>query len=61
MNAFFSLFALAIIVALYVGIVYAISYAVDGREGVKHKAFWWVFFFGLIGAIIVTLKNIRDK
>ena len=53
---------LVIIFALliYIGICAVISSAVKSYSGGR-KPFWWVFFFGVIGAIITILLDIRDK
>lgn len=61
MDTLAAFIGLAFIIGLYVLIVWAVSSAIDGRKPVKHKSFWWVFFFGLVGGIIATLLEIRDK
>lgn len=45
---------------LYLLFVILLSNAVDNKT-TRHKSFWWVFFFGLVGAIIAILLDIRDK
>ena len=46
---------------LYVFLVALFSMAIDGGGKPRHKSFWWIFFLGVVGAVIVTLLNIRDK
>ena len=46
---------------VYVLLVWWLSSAVDGDGERKHNSFWWVFFLGVIGAVIATLLEIRDK
>lgn len=56
-----AIFGLFLMVLLYVLLVWWLSSAVDGDGYRKHKSFWWVFFLGIIGAVIATLLEIRDK
>lgn len=53
--------ALFLMVVFYLLLVWWLSSAVDGDGPRKHKSFWWVFFLGIIGAVIATLLEIRDK
>ena len=50
----------AIIIA-YVCLVAIFAAAIDSGGNPRHKSFWWIFFFGIAGAVIATLLNIRDK
>ena len=61
MDTFAAFVGLLFVIALYVFIVWLVSRAIDGSGQRKHKSFWWVFFFGLVGGIIATLLEIRDK
>ncbi len=48
------------IVAFYIAFVLLLSNAVRSKTG-GHNPFWWVFFLGIIGAVIVILLDIRDN
>ena len=52
------IFVLLFFIGVYVGIVALISSALQMKNG--RSAFWWIFFFGLIGAVIALLIDIRD-
>lgn len=54
-------FGLLFILITYTLLVWWLSSAVDGNGYREHKSFWWVFFLGVIGAVIATLLEIRDK
>ena len=58
MDSIAFLLGLVIVIVIYVGIVSIISNSLKIKNG--GLAFWWVFFFGLIGAIIALLMDIRD-
>ena len=58
MDAVALIFLLIFFVGLYAGIVALISSALEMKNG--RTAFWWIFFFGLIGAVIALLIDIRD-
>lgn len=57
MEAVILLFAILI----YIGFVFVISECIKSKNGTRRKPFWWVFFFGLFGAIITILLDIRDN
>lgn len=52
------LFGIVIALAIYIGVIAWISDALRMKNG--RKAFWWVFFFGIVGAAIALLIDIRD-
>ena len=54
------LFIVLLAIWAYIMIVYFISKAIASNNVNGHKPFWWVFFLGLFGAIIVILLDIRD-
>ena len=56
-----AILGLFLMLLAYVLLVWWLSSAVDGDGYRKHKSFWWVFFLGIIGAVIATLLEIRDK
>ena len=58
MDAVALIFLLVFFIGLYAGIVAIISSALEMKNG--RTAFWWIFFFGLIGAVIALLIDIRD-
>jgi drug/metabolite transporter (DMT)-like permease len=53
------LILLAVCAVLYIVYASLLSGAVKSPNG--RYPFWWCFFFGVIGAIIVILLDIRDK
>ena len=54
------LVGICIIVIIYLLFVTIISNSIKSPNS-SRKSFWWVFFLGLIGAIIYILLEIRDK
>lgn len=54
------LVGICIIVIIYLLFVTIISNSIKSLNS-SRKSFWWVFFLGLIGAIIYILLEIRDK
>lgn len=58
MEAFLGLFLIAIVAGLYVAFCAIVANALKMKNG--RNAFWWIFFLGLIGAIIALLIDIRD-
>lgn len=53
-------FAIIFALLIYIGICTVISAVIKSSSGGR-KPFWWVFFFGAVGAIITILLDIRDK
>lgn len=49
-----------IVICFYCLLVGAISRAVASNYVGGHKPFWWIFFLGIFGIIIVILLDIRD-
>ena len=47
-----------VVVTFYLAFVLWLSSAVASKTG--RKPFWWIFFLGIIGAVIVVLLDIRD-
>ena len=58
MEAFLGLFLIAIVAGLYIAFCAIVANALKMKNG--RNAFWWIFFFGLIGAVIAVLIDIRD-
>lgn len=44
---------------IYILFVWILSSAVKSETG--RKPFWWIFFLGIVGAVIVVLLDIRDS
>lgn len=58
MEAFLGLFLFTIVIGLYVAFCAIVANALKMKNG--RNAFWWIFFLGLIGAVIALLIDIRD-
>ena len=51
-------FLMLLTFGLYVAFSAIVANALKMKNG--RSAFWWVFFFGIIGAIVAVLIDIRD-
>ena len=50
---------IALSIGIFVGAIMIISNAIRD-ENYNRNPFWWIFFFGIFGAVIYLLLNIRD-
>jgi hypothetical protein len=57
----FGLLAIIFIaIGMYILICKLLADVVKKKVGIGHEPFWWIFFLGVMGIIIVILLDIRD-